>query len=253
MKELIIAVVLFIMGISATQGQDQLVLKDSTTILCKVEEISERQVKYRIWSNLNGPSYLIERERVSHIIYQNRLIERFPKSEHVNYTILLRAGASLYNPVARDFASWGQREVSYSTIVQVSSFLDRNKRVSLTGTFYSIEARSRNIEDKGITGYLFAMGLNTKWDYHWRRWSSGSLYSGIGAGYFKTDYIYDSDSWTHGNISIPISRSRELESGIGFQLDILGLQYAPFRNVGVFVDLGIGYEGLCQTGLQIHW
>jgi len=243
--------ILLLIGVNTAFGQDQLVLKDSTTILCKVDEISENLVKYRTWSHLDGPSYLILKEKVNHIIYENQLLERFQKPEHVNHTILVRAGTSLFNPVARDFASWGQREISYSTIFQISSFLDRNKRVSLTGTFYAIEARSENIEDKGITGYFFAMGVNTKWDFHWFRWPSGSLYSGIGAGYFQTDYIYNTDSWRQDNLSF--SATREIESGLGFQMDIIGLQYAPIKNLGIFAEMGIGYEGLFQTGLQVHW
>lgn len=60
-----------------TMAQDVIVKKDGTTILSKVLEISSTEIKYKQWTNQDGPLYSINRSEVISINYQNGSVEQF--------------------------------------------------------------------------------------------------------------------------------------------------------------------------------
>lgn len=57
--------------INGLVGQDKLTLNTGELMLVKVTEISKSDVKYKAYSNLNGPTYLIKRNKIDKIIYEN--------------------------------------------------------------------------------------------------------------------------------------------------------------------------------------
>lgn len=60
---------LFSFGI--IQAQDVIVKKDGSTIVSKVEEVNENNIKYKKFSNLNGPTYSISISEIVTINYEN--------------------------------------------------------------------------------------------------------------------------------------------------------------------------------------
>ena len=62
-------------------SQDVILKKDNTTILSKVLEINSTEVKYKKWSNQDGPTYSISRYEVTSINYQNGEVEKFNNQE----------------------------------------------------------------------------------------------------------------------------------------------------------------------------
>ena len=66
-------VLLFLMLLSATSvfAQDVIVKKDGSTILSKVVEIGSTEVKYKKFSNQNGPTYTITKAEIQAINYEN--------------------------------------------------------------------------------------------------------------------------------------------------------------------------------------
>ncbi len=52
-------------------AQDLIVKKDQTEIQAKVTEVSENTIKYKKWSNREGPAYTISKTEVFMIIYEN--------------------------------------------------------------------------------------------------------------------------------------------------------------------------------------
>lgn len=56
-------------------AQDVIVKKDNSTILSKVVEINSTDIKYKKWSNQDGPMYSISRQEVKSINYQNGEVE----------------------------------------------------------------------------------------------------------------------------------------------------------------------------------
>lgn len=61
----------------AIAAQDVIVKKDGSTILSKVIEISDTQVKYKKHSNIDGPTYVVNVSELAGINYQNGEKESF--------------------------------------------------------------------------------------------------------------------------------------------------------------------------------
>lgn len=56
---------------------DTLVLRNGDAILAKVLEVDPREIKYKNCNNLNGPTYVIEKNKVDYVIYTNGQREDF--------------------------------------------------------------------------------------------------------------------------------------------------------------------------------
>lgn len=68
-----------------------MIRKDNTHIEARVLEITESQVKYRRFSNLDGPIYTINKSELAVIIYTNGETELFgssgastPQNDHIS-------------------------------------------------------------------------------------------------------------------------------------------------------------------------
>lgn len=74
----IMLLAILLLGLTATAvSQDVIVKTDNTTILSKVLEINGSEIKYKKWSNQEGPTYSISRSEVLSINYQNGDVDRF--------------------------------------------------------------------------------------------------------------------------------------------------------------------------------
>lgn len=87
-------VLLFLMLLSATSvfAQDVIVKKDGSTILSKVVEVGSTEVKYKKFSNQNGPTYTITKAEIQAINYENGEKDTFsdavvaqPQQQQQNY------------------------------------------------------------------------------------------------------------------------------------------------------------------------
>lgn len=58
-------------------SQDVILKKDNTTVLSKILEVTTTEIKYKKWSNQEGPTYSISRSEVVSINYQNGEVDRF--------------------------------------------------------------------------------------------------------------------------------------------------------------------------------
>lgn len=83
MKKLSMLVVLFCVSLMS-MAQDVIVKKDGSTIQSKVMEISGTEIKYKKWSNQDGPMYTINRNEVNSINYQNGEIDLFSRENVIN-------------------------------------------------------------------------------------------------------------------------------------------------------------------------
>ncbi len=61
-------------------SQDVILKKDNTTVLSKVLEITSTEIKYKKWSNQDGPTYSINRSEVTRINYQNGEVDQFTEN-----------------------------------------------------------------------------------------------------------------------------------------------------------------------------
>ena len=74
MKKLSLLIVLLCVSF-VTIAQDVIVKKDGSTIQSKVMEINETEIKYKKWSNQDGPLYSIKSNEVYSISFQNGEVE----------------------------------------------------------------------------------------------------------------------------------------------------------------------------------
>lgn len=72
---------LFLLCMAATAtAQDVIVMKDQTTVMSKVLEITSTEIKYKKWNNQDGPTYSVLRSEVVSINYENEEVEKFSGS-----------------------------------------------------------------------------------------------------------------------------------------------------------------------------
>lgn len=61
-------------------AQDVIVMKDQSTVMSKVLEITSTEIKYKKWNNQDGPTYSINRSEVVSINYENGEVDRFSET-----------------------------------------------------------------------------------------------------------------------------------------------------------------------------
>ena len=66
---------------SLVYAQDVIVLNGGSSIISKVLEISDTDVKYKKWSNLEGPTYTLKKADIISINYQNGERESFSNNK----------------------------------------------------------------------------------------------------------------------------------------------------------------------------
>jgi len=74
MKRLLVLLALYTCVLGA-YADDVIVNLDGTSIQSKIEEVSQKEIKYKKADNLDGPTYTIEKSQVKTIIYENGTIE----------------------------------------------------------------------------------------------------------------------------------------------------------------------------------
>jgi len=75
-QTIIISIILLLLGIKSF-GQDTLTFANGKKIGVKVIEIDNKAVKYKLFSNLEGPVYVKEKAEIRNIKYQNGDFEEF--------------------------------------------------------------------------------------------------------------------------------------------------------------------------------
>ena len=69
MKKLLFLLMLLCPMIAS--AQDVIVKKDGSTVVCRVEKVSDTDVTYKLWSDLKGSSYVMDKSLVSAINYES--------------------------------------------------------------------------------------------------------------------------------------------------------------------------------------
>lgn len=72
-----ILIITMVLITAMTYAQDVIVKKDGSTIISKVEEIGSAEIKYKKWSNQDGPMYTISVSDVARINFENGTVESF--------------------------------------------------------------------------------------------------------------------------------------------------------------------------------
>ena len=78
MKKLLFLLMLLCPMIAS--AQDVIVKKDGSMVVCRVEKVSETDVTYKLWSDLKGSSYVMDKSLVSAINYESGKKETFSET-----------------------------------------------------------------------------------------------------------------------------------------------------------------------------
>lgn len=81
MKRLLTAAAAVFITALTAHGQDILVMTDGSNIEALVSEVASSYVKYKMFDYLDGPVFTVEKDRISHIRYQNGSIDVFKEQE----------------------------------------------------------------------------------------------------------------------------------------------------------------------------
>ena len=87
-RGLLVTLILFCL-VGTGMSQDVIAKKDQSTIMSKVLEITNTEIKYKKWNNQDGPTYSIDRSEVVSINYENGEVEKFsdnPNSQQNIYS-----------------------------------------------------------------------------------------------------------------------------------------------------------------------
>jgi hypothetical protein len=124
MKKILLLLMLF--STTMVYAQDVIVKNDGSTIICRVSEVGTSEVKYKKFSNLDGPLYSISVDDVQNINFENGEKENFEDKNNsfdsqtsTNKNLFLNYGTEIpiqvVSPVRARDVSEGQ-EVSFRTI-----------------------------------------------------------------------------------------------------------------------------------------
>lgn len=96
MKKIVFGLILVLLA-CCVKAQDVIVKKDNATILSKVTKISSTEIEYKKWSNLDGPTYTINKSEVSSVNYENGERDIFdkPKDDLSGKPYMKRVGKNL--------------------------------------------------------------------------------------------------------------------------------------------------------------
>ena len=67
----------YITIVTIVNAQDRIVLKNTEEINARIENVSPDTVTYKLWDNINGPTYTIYKSDILFISYQNGLKESY--------------------------------------------------------------------------------------------------------------------------------------------------------------------------------
>lgn len=97
-KNILIAI-LFLAGLQFF-AQDQLFKKDNSKHEVKVLEVTTTEIKYKLKSNLDGPLYVINKNEVALIIYQNGEHETYPDAKPTpQQTVIIQSPFARYDSI----------------------------------------------------------------------------------------------------------------------------------------------------------
>ena len=245
-------------------AQDIIIKKNTDEIECKVVEIEEGNLKYRKFSNLDGPIYNISTDDIFMVKFENGEKEVFTTkektlaTEETNNTNILpnrvhaiRLGYSLgniFNTILVD--DYLASITSNNNFAITWNSFTKNRRFSSSLTLAPFNIDSYNYGLSGPDDYtqeVSGYALLGEFYVHYGLSSKSSFYSGLGSGFMRFNRTL-----TYINSA---SAFNEFESLIApsFHLTIVGSEYYFTPNIGLYSELGLGRKGILSTGVQFQF
>ena len=121
-KHLLIAAVIMP---AYSYAQDIIVMRDGSIVQSKVTEITSSEVKYKKYSNLDGPLYTIDKNTILAINYENGEKDTFEMTEQA--TTPIAAPEVMSNEVSEEAAEENRRRIEETNSVMPEYINDKKK------------------------------------------------------------------------------------------------------------------------------
>lgn len=150
MKQLL--VLLLLLCTASVFAQDVIVKKDGSTIVCRVVEVTDSEITYKKWSDLNGSNYVMNRTDASAINYENGKKVNLSEATNLFLPNNQNDGTQQYNDRAL-------LEIDYNNNVKY----DRTRKIAWIGgavlvTAGAIVFLSDDVSETNIIGAGLAIG-----------------------------------------------------------------------------------------------
>ena len=85
MNRLLCLIVLLITtGALSVKAQDKIYKNNGEVLEAKVLEIGQSEIKYKVFVNLNGPTYTLSKQQVAKVVYENGETETYNRAEGIS-------------------------------------------------------------------------------------------------------------------------------------------------------------------------
>jgi hypothetical protein len=111
MRKLFICTISVFFFVQAVQSQDKIYRNNGKVVEAKIIEVSSSEVKYREYSNPDGPIYVLETDRIKKIVFENGKEQRFQD----NYKDTERYAGQASKAIKLNFLSplYGYTEIGF--------------------------------------------------------------------------------------------------------------------------------------------
>lgn len=117
--------IVFICLAGFAYSQDQLFKKDNSKIEAKILEINTTEIKYKLFNNPDGPTYIVLKNEVAMIIYQNGTHEVFNNKPDINQN----------NTIDTDKKLKDEQLAKFDELVSTKNLISLNILEPMNGTF----------------------------------------------------------------------------------------------------------------------
>lgn len=243
-------------------AQDIIIKKNTDEIECKVVEIEEGNLKYRKFSNLDGPIYNISTDDIFMVKFENGEKEVFTTKEKTLATEETNNTNILPNRVHAIRLGYSLGNIFNTILVDYEATIFSNNNFAITWNSFTKNRRfssSLTLAPFNIDSYYYGLSLDDdfaqevigyailgEFYVHYGLSSKYSFYSGLGAGFMRFNRTR---TYTFA------SAFNEIENLIApsFHLTIVGSEYYFTPNIGLYSELGLGRKGILSTGVQFQF
>lgn len=214
MKHLL--VFLLLLCAASVSAQDVIVKKDGSTIVCRVVELTDTEITYKKWSDLNGSNYVMERSAASAINYED------------GKKVSLSEATNLYQPNNQNDGTQQYNDRALLGIdYNINKKYNRTKNIAWIGGAVLIGAGaivflSDDVSETNIIGAGLAVGGVV--------WTTSFLllankYKANNQGYLSSVPLYQHDIQLYNGSTLSLGADLLRDNTLGQNTLGLGLRY----------------------------
>ena len=230
MKKAIIFCFTVLLYSSITYAQDRIYKTDNSVVEAKVIEITTAEIKYKLFSNLDGPTYVLNKSEAAIIIYQNGQHEVFSKNAKASISTIK---SFHYDSLKKNIISINLFDVIYTHLTISYEYLLKSGRIGIkiplsishSKASYSNYSRynfnQKTIYSAGVDLNFYPNGQKRKINYY----LGPAFHYGV-FNYYSSIYI-----------------TPQILNGDCFALLFNnGIRFRPAPGINISFELGLGYR-----------